>query len=219
MAIANGDPERFKSGNTEVDSGTRPTLEFLSRLFQLDGDWLPDFSFFDDGNTANSFAVIPIIGDSGPLTRPQVKIGRRLVAETLRVAQGNYGAALTAIFAHEFAHLHQMKSGYNITLTAMDSQSSLRLVESHADFLAGWALPQAFWITQVADLGVAAKQFYALGDMNFEIGSHHGTSIQRQSIMASGYTWGLINPGDSNAASERGLAVLLDLFPQWFRSK
>ena len=156
---------------------------------------------------------MPVIGATGLRTRPQIRIGRRLVAETLLVAQGDFGAALTGIFANEFAHLHQMKSGYQIKLTAMDSQSSLRLVESHADFLAGWALPQAFWVTRVADLGVAAKQFYALDDMDFELGSHHGTSIQRQSIMAAGYTWGLISRGDPSAAAERGLAVLLDLFP------
>jgi hypothetical protein len=216
--VANDDQDIFQSGNSEVDKGVRPTLEFLSRLFGLTDAWLPDFSFINDGDSPNSFAVIPIVGDSGPLTRPQIKIGRGLVAEIIKSANGDFGAALTGVFAHEFAHLHQMKSGYRTQLTAKDIQSSQRLLECHADFLAGWALPQAFWITQVSDLAIAAKQFYALGDMDFELGSHHGSHLQRQSIMASGYTFGLISPNDPDAAAERGLTVLFDLFPQWFKS-
>jgi hypothetical protein len=214
IALAADDPKRYKSGYGVVDNGVRRTLEYLSRIFRLENEWIPDFSFFDDGDEANSYAEDPIIG----FRRPHVKIGKGAVAETMLVSQGDFGAALTGIFAHEFAHVYQLKAGYRAQLLAKDGIGSHRLVETHADFLAGWALPQAWWITKISDLRVAAEQFFALGDIQFEAQGHHGTSLQRQSIMASGYTWGLASPGDPDKAAERGLNVLSDLFPQWFRS-
>jgi hypothetical protein len=215
VSLAAADPDRFSSGDAQVDNGVRPTLEFLSRIFELEGDWLPDFSFYDDGSTPNSHAEDPIIG----FRRPHVKIGRGAVAEAMEVAHGDFGAALTAVFAHEFAHVYQLKAGFRNQLLSMDSIGSYRLVETHADFLAGWALPQAWWITQVDDLRVAAEQFFALGDIQTDTHGHHGTSLQRQTIMAAGYTWGLAGLGNPYKAAERGEEVLRDLFPQWIRSK
>ena len=210
--------QKFRSGFDEIDLGVRPTLDFLVRLFDISGPWMPDFAFFDDGPTGNAFASLPIVGVTGPITRPQIKIGRTLVGNIVKKEKHSYGAALTGVFAHEFAHIYQMKSEYQAKLLSMDSASSTRLLECHADFLAGWALPQAYWITKVADLALAANQFYQLGDIDFEAQGHHGTSLQRQSIMASGYTWGLIGPSNVDAAAARGFAVLQDLFPQWVRS-
>ncbi|ANY85538.1 hypothetical protein BB934_45810 (plasmid) [Microvirga ossetica] len=213
-ALAADNPDRFRSGYQVVDDGVRPTLEFLSRIYRLDGDWLPDFSFFDDGDKPNSFAEAPIIG----FRRPHVKIGRGSIREAMQVSNGNFGAALTGVFGHEFAHVYQMSKGISKKLLDADAKDSVRLVETHADFLSGWALPQAWWITQVGDLRVAAEQFFALGDIQTNTHGHHGTNLQRQAIMAAGYTWGLSSPNDPDKASERGIAVLKDLFPQWFRS-
>jgi hypothetical protein len=215
-AFATGDLSRFQSGITEIDRGVQPALKFFSSLFELSDEWLPDFAFYDDAGTANAQVTDPIIGSSGPLTRPELKVGRNLVKETLRVAKGNYNGALTAIFAHEFSHIFQLKNGFRSKLLSADSQSSTRLIEAHADFLAGWALPQAWWITKVDDLAAAARQFYQMGDLRFESTAAHGSSAQRQAIMASGYAWGLISPGNPNDAADRGLATLHDLFPQWF---
>lgn len=211
---ASEDPSRFNSGYPVVDDGVRPALEFLSRVFRLDGDWLPDFSFFDDGGTPNSFAEAPIIG----FRRPHVKIGRGAIREALKVSNSHFGAALTGVFGHEFAHVYQMRSGITKRLLDWDADGSVRLAETHADFLGGWALPQAWWITQVSDLHAAAEQFFALGDVQTNTHGHHGSSLQRQAIMASGYTWGLASPADPDKASERAVGVLRDLFPQWFRS-
>ncbi|MGH0275920.1 hypothetical protein NKZ35_25380 [Sinorhizobium meliloti] len=206
--------DRFSSGFRQIDDGVLPTLEFLSRVFRLEGDWLPDFSFFDDGERADARAEDPIPG----FTRMHVKIGRRAVAETIKISSGDFGAALTGVFAHEFGHVYQYKKGYRKRLLDMDANASVRLVEIHSDFLAGWTLPQAWWIRKVSDLRVAAEQFFELGDIQFEAQGHHGTSLQRQTLMAAGYTWGLSSPDNPDKAAERGLAVIKDLFPQWFRS-
>src|SRR5829696_1357551 len=179
-AHAAENPNRFKSGYQVVDDGVRPTLEFLSRVFRLGGDWLPDFSFFDEGSKPNSFAEAPIIG----FRRPHVKIGRAAVSEAMKLSNGNFGAALTGVFGHEFAHVYQMSRALTRQLLDWDSDGSVRLVETHADFLGGWALPQAWWITQVSDLHVAAEQFFALGDLQTNTHGHHGSSLQRQAIMA-----------------------------------
>ena len=211
--------DRFESGNGEVDRGARKTIIYLCRIFGLEGDWQPNFRFYDEEEQiGNARAALPIRGPTGLLSRPGIEIGRKLVAETLKNTSGDYGAALTGILAHEFSHVYQTKSGYDQKLDALDINASARLVEMHADFLAGWALPQAWWIVRASDLGSAARQFNELGDMRFEAGMHHGSSIQRQTVMAAGYAWGLTNPGDPDAAAERGLAVLKDLFPHWFRS-
>jgi hypothetical protein len=197
-----------------VDDGVRPTLEFLSRVFKLEGDWLPDFSFVDDAGKPNSFAEAPIIG----FKRPQVKIGRGAISEAVKISNGHFGAALTGVFGHEFAHVFQMSRKLADDLLRLDANSSVRLIECHADFLSGWALPQAWWITQIGDLQVAAEQFFALGDSATDTHGHHGSSLQRQAILASGFTWGLTSPDDPDNASKRAIAVLRDLFPQWFRS-
>lgn len=216
-AVAAEDPERFRSGYSKIDDGVRPALECFCRVFRLDGDWLPDFSFYDDGDVPNSRADGP--GPFPGLRRPHIWIGRGAVAEAVRVSNGNFGAALTGVLAHEFAHLRQMRSGVDRDLRNLDDLGALRLVELHADFLAGWALPQAWWITKIGDLGVAAQQFFALGDVDLNSHVHHGTSLQRQTIMAAGYTWGLISPGEPDTAVTRGQDVLKDLFPHWFRTK
>lgn len=215
---AEDDPLKFTSGNADVDKGTRKTIIRLCEIYKLDGSWRPDFRFYDEEEPkGNAVAYPPVRGAKDLLSHPKVKIGRRLVAEALKVTSGDYGAALTGVFAHEFSHVRQMKSGYKERLEALDINGEARLKEMHADFLAGWALPQSWWITKVSDLGSAARQFYELGDMDFEAGGHHGSSIQRQTVMAAGYAWGLTNPGNTDAAEERGLAVLEDLFPHWFR--
>lgn len=208
------DSTRFKSGYELVDNGVRPTLEFFSRVFKLEGDWLPDFTFIDEGGKPNSFAEAPIIG----FKRPQVKIGRGAIREAMKISNGHFGAALTGVFGHEFAHVFQMSRNLTNDLLFLDANSSVRLVESHADFLSGWALPQAWWITQIGDLQVAAEQFFALGDSATDTHGHHGSSLQRQAIMASGFTWGLTSPDDPDNASRGAMAVLRDLFPSWFRS-
>lgn len=215
LGAVSNDPERFNSGYSEIDRGVQGILDFLTNLFRLDGDWTPDFRFFDDQGQPNAYASDPILG----FRRPEIMIGRGTVSESIRVSSGEFGGALTGVFAHEFAHVFQLKGGIRNRLLIDDCMGSRRLVETHADFLAGWALPQAWWITKLDDLKVAAAQFYALGDMQFEAQGHHGTSLQRQSIMAAGYTWGLTSPHDPDKASEYGEAVLRDLFPQWFMTK
>ena len=214
-AMAADDPEKHTSGIQAVDDGAREAIEFLSGVFRLDGDWTPDFSFYDDGKEPNSRADQPIAG----VRRPHVKIGRTLVAEFVKLSHGNYGAALTGVFGHEFAHVYQMKTEVIGGLLAKDSLGTVRLVEIHADFLAGWAFPQAWWVKgNVENLRVAAEYFHSMGDLQTHVREHHGTHLQRQTIMAAGYTWGLSSPGDPDGASARGLAVMTDLFPQWFRS-
>lgn len=214
-AFAADDVNRFESGFKIVDDGVRPTLEFLCRVFRLEDDWLPDFSFYDDGDEANALVEDPILG----FRRMHVKIGRHAVAETMKIANGDFGGALTGVFAHEFGHVYQYKNRYRKQLDDADALGSVRLREIHADFLAGWALPQAYWITKVSDLHVAAEQFFALGDIRIKSHGHHGTSLQRQTVMAAGYTWGLASPDDPDKAAERGVAVMKDLFPQWFKSR
>jgi hypothetical protein len=215
-SAANDDP--YKSGDDDVDAGLHETLEYFTNLFQLTGDWVPDFAFFDDGKQPNSFAEKPLIGADGSLLRrPRVRVGRTLVETILASQKAGPGAALSAVFGHEFAHVYQMRTGVADSLAAVDAEASNRLIESHADFLAGWSLPQAFWINDVNDIAVAASQFYALGDLEFEAVGHHGTPFQRQTIMASGFSWGLLTPAHVNVASARGTALLKDLFPAWFR--
>src|SRR5262249_35440578 len=97
-----------------------------------------------------------------------VKIGRGAIKEAMKVSNGDFGAALTGVFAYEFAHVYQMSRGLTKHLLELDAEGSARLVETHADFLGGWALPQAWWITQVSDLHVA-EQFFALGEIQTDV--------------------------------------------------
>lgn len=120
-----------------------------------------------------------------------VLMGQELITKFLNDNRRNAGGLTVAGFmAHEFAHIYQFSSGFRDKL--MKGQSTVKLQELHADFLAGYYLgvkrrqTQADW-----DIGAFTEGIYLVGDSNIEDYNHHGKSKERRAAVLLGYKTGI----------------------------
>lgn len=215
------DPDRFKADIDFIDkdpSSLRTVLERLHELLGIDSTWLPHFTFFDDAKEGNACVSEPI---QGIRTRrpPILAIGRNLAKIAGEIDAQAHGGALTGLLAHEIAHLFQMQNRYVEQLSPeRDKRGTVRLLEIHADYLAGWCLPQTYWTAgSLSALRTNATQFFKLGDINFMNRDHHGTQYQRQSAMAAGFVRGLTHPSDHKGAGQSGLEFIGEVFHDWIK--
>jgi hypothetical protein len=91
----------------------------------------PGFGFYDHGGSPNAYALseTKLPGTSGT-----VLFGRAMLKKAL-VDTANGDMFVMGICAHEFGHIVQYSSGVRTRLTA--NQQTGKLLELHADFLAG----------------------------------------------------------------------------------
>ena len=116
------------SGNPAFDFALAQTLSRISSQFSV----LPGFGYYDDYDGLNAFA--------SPAVRMQkadgtVLFGKRLLARLLQNPESP-DATVAAVCAHEFGHILQNKRGLMSGLRA--GQPTVKRVELHADFLAGY---------------------------------------------------------------------------------
>lgn len=147
----------------------------------------PSVRYYDErGTPPNAFAT-PVNTEQS--RDGSVRLGVNLVAsEALRFITSEYGVtrlysySITAVLAHELAHIVQFKRG---------AGQMGRNTELQADFLAGWYFAH---LAQVdpnfgPNMGVrdGMAAFYSRGDYNFNQPSHHGTHDQRLAAFLAGY--------------------------------
>jgi hypothetical protein len=120
----------FTSGDRETDHRLGRALLRLAQVFDVH----PGCGFFDDGRQPNARAVPK---STVPGTEGTVLFGQSLFRKTM--ALNDDGMAVLAVFAHEFGHIAQFRTRVHDTLR--DGYPTAKLVELHADFLAGfyWA--------------------------------------------------------------------------------
>lgn len=193
-------PEQFQifstSGRDDIDRALIAELRRMLAIFPID----PGFKYINDIQP-NAFAAQEsrVSGTSGT-----VYIGLNLINSEFRRSNSG-GVAVAGICAHECGHIYQYATGWISRL----SSNTARLVELHADFLAGFYFGRDGArsndsITSFAD------SLFSRGDYNFNDPSHHGTPNQRVSAMRAGYSVGLTNVSITTAA-ERGAEVVRSL--------
>jgi len=167
------------SGDRETDHRLGRALLRLAKAFDVN----PGCGFFDDRASPNALAVQQ---SDVPGTEGTVLFGQQLFREVM--SRHDDGIAVLAIFAHEFGHIAQFHSGIQDTLRA--GQRTIKLVELHADFLAGFYLAQRQAENPGLRLWSAGDLIHGLGDNNFSNPGHHGTAEERAMAIEGGYRLG-----------------------------
>jgi hypothetical protein len=198
-AFGQGD-ETTGSGDRNLDFAIAQTLGRLSNTMGV----LPGFAFFHGPNSRNAYA-----SSSQRLGRQDgsVVFGKLLLDEFLSSDIRELG--IGAICAHEFAHIHQFKTG--VTQRLVGRNGRVKRQELHADYLAGWfAGHRRAERPDFPAVGFATALDRA-GDYAFSSQDHHGTPHERGAAVVAGYDSGYRRRESFAEASNRGEAYVLSV--------
>ena len=164
------------SGNPKFDKALGRQLVRLSRTFGV----RPGFAFVDDSPHPNAAASreTRLLG-----TRGTVLFGLMLLKALMDGGQGA-DVAVLGICAHEFAHIHQFETGYDRELSV--GTSTVKLIELHADFLAGYFVGQLKLERPMITLKFFGRKLYGMGTYNTSHPDFHGTPAERLSAAEAG---------------------------------
>src|SRR3954469_25232186 len=109
-----------RSGDDALDQALIIELKRIVRVLEIN----PGFRYIDE---MNAFASVETIIEG---TQGTVYLGLPLVKQLLEKADG--GAGVAGVCAHECAHIYQFDHGI------YRQSESVRVVELHADFVAGY---------------------------------------------------------------------------------
>ena len=182
------------SGDKNVDLMLGRALVHLSSAFEV----YPDFRFYDDRDGLNALAA-PFSLTHG--TNGTVLFGVRLFHRQID-AHPDGDIAVLGICAHEFGHIVQYFSPYYKELRK--AHRTVKLVELHADFLAGYFVAlrrERFPDIKLQGLGEAWE---AMGDVQYNAPGHHGTAAERLQAIERGYFFGRDESGDVRSAAKLG---------------
>lgn len=175
----------------EIFRGLQNSDVVIGKAFGVE----PTYGVYDD-DVPNAFATPTDIAEMGD-SDGTVLIGRRLIAAEQRANRRLWGAALTFVFAHEYAHILQFKRGLAVSLPHS---------ELHADYLAGWWLGRenASGSPNYTNLTAVWSSLLAKGDYKFNSAQSHGTVAQRLKAVRAGVADGARRLS-LNLAYEKGL--------------
>ncbi len=186
LRLSGNEPVIAKSGDALFDRALAETLLMLTNAFNA----LPDFGYVREweknerGQVVSNAVAVPT--SVRPSRNPDgtVLFGTRLFAE-LRALREHPEVAVTAVCAHEWGHILQFKR--NLTGRLLENSRTVKPVELHADFLAGYFAGMRR--RQKADYpaAVVALTQYNIGDNEFQSPDHHGTSRERGDAVAAGF--------------------------------
>ena len=192
------------SGNADLDHYLGRALVRLAGQFEI----YPGFGFYDDSNHNNALAVRET---KIPGTEGTVIFGVHLFRNALHDSH-DQGVAVIAVCAHEFGHIFQYNSGYYDKLTTGVGAHTVKLIELHADYLAGYYLAGRKAAYPDLDLQGAGALFDRLGDTQFNDPTHHGTSAQRVAAIEAGFKFGRHSEQPIKPAAANGAEFVLEQF-------
>jgi hypothetical protein len=166
-----------KSGDREFDFALAQTLSRLAETFQV----LPGFAYFDDFEKPNAYATNRKRMDRADGT---VLFGLNYLKRWLAQPESP-DAAVAGVCAHEFGHIVQYKYGLDKVLNA--GQPTVKRVELHADFLAGYFAGTRKLQKPDYPAAVIAAQKYAGGNFLVNDRLHHGTPDERANAVVRGF--------------------------------
>lgn len=119
-----------------------------------------------------------------------ILLGYNMLNEEL--SKSNYKEyAIVGVIAHEFAHILQYEE---------EEDLPNKLLELHADFLAGYYLGKHGFSEE--EIEVFAQSLFEMGDYNFWDPDHHGTPEERVKAMVAGFMVGSSNQSVDEAYSQ-----------------
>ena len=170
-------PTIVNSGDRELDYALAQTLSRLTDTWNV----LPGFAYFDDAAAPNAFATSRLL-----LSRSDgsVLFGRRLLDRCLKMRE-HPDVVVSAVCAHEFGHIAQHKYGLTRPLAA--GQTTVKRVELHADFLAGYFAGVRKMERPDFPAAVYATTQYGFGDYRSDSVRHHGRPEERAVAIVKGF--------------------------------
>ena len=198
---ANGIELLRTSGNSDLDRSINLELTHIAESFNI----LPGFGFYDDSDGLNAFALDETLI---PHTKGTVIFGQQLLTEELASRDWG-GLAIAGIIAHEFGHIYQYQSQFFDLLT--QGQDTDRLLELHADYLAGYYLGLKRLRSGEIDIKAFLDSLYLKGDTDFNSPDHHGTPTEREQVMLEGYKMGLTNNSNVPQVAKMGMILVKNI--------
>ena len=141
---------------------------------------LPGFGYYDDGDSHNAYASPRIRAGR---TDGTVLFGLGLLRDKLNEQAG--GSRVAAVCAHEFSHVVQFK--HNIQSRIRNGQPTVKPIELHADFLAGYFAARHREDNPSFPAAEFAMSQYKGGDPYVGQEDHHGTREERGAAVEAGY--------------------------------
>jgi hypothetical protein len=188
-------PTLVSSGDRDLDYALAQTLSRLTDTWNV----LPGFAWFDDSAAPNAFATQRrlLSRDDG-----SVLFGRKMLERCLKVRE-HPDVAVSAVCAHEFGHIAQYKFGLTKQLSA--GQTSVKRVELHADFLAGYFAGVRKLEKPDFPAAVYATTQYGFGDAHLDSIRHHGLPEERAAAIVKGFEVAFRDRGSPKEALAIGL--------------
>ena len=177
MFITGKEPIIASSGDRELDYALAQTLSRIADIFRV----LPGFAYYDDSGAPNAYASSAVRMARADGT---VLFGQSYLKMTLAKPE-HPDAAVAAICAHEFGHILQFK--LNLRRTLLAGQPTVKRLELHADYLAGYFAGTEKLRKPDYPAAVFATQKYASGDLNVSNPRHHGRPDERAAAIVRGF--------------------------------
>lgn len=186
------------TGDAAADKLLGRALVRMSQRFGV----APAFSFYREQGSPNAYATRETT-TSG--TWGSVVFGRRLFDQQFaRYDDG--GMSVVAIMAHEFAHIVQYRNKLEKEL--LRGEPTVRRMELHADYLAGWYLGHMKQVNPQVSLWASGDTFKRIGDYGYNDPDHHGTPEQRLAATEAGFAIGRKGAVSNGDAIDSGLAYM-----------
>ena len=165
------------SGDKEFDYALAQMLSRLTDTFRV----LPGFAYCDDAGQPNAWATPKVRMARADGT---VLFGRQYLKKLLAWPE-HPDVAVTAVCAHEFGHILQYK--LNLTPMILAGQKTIKRLELHADYLAGYYAGISKIKEPTYPAAVFAAQQHSAGDLNDNSRQHHGTPHERAAAIVRGF--------------------------------
>lgn len=177
LTRGSGPPKFVESGDRDLDYAMAQTLSMLTDTWNV----LPGFAYFDETGPPNAYAT-----PARWLSRADgsVVFGRNLLARLLK-AREQPDVGIAAVVAHEYGHIAQFK--HNLKQTLLSGQSTVKRLELHADFLAGYFAGVRKRSRPEFPAAVFATTQHSAGDFRTDRASHHGTPDERANAIVKGF--------------------------------
>jgi hypothetical protein len=189
------------TGNREFDYAFAQTLSILTDTFGV----LPGVTFFSGRAELGAFATrARCLGRADG----SIFIGRARFHRTMGLLE-HPDVALTAICAHEFAHVLQFKLNLNSSLSR--NQRTVKRSELHADFLAGFFAGQRKRERAAYPAAVFAALAESIGDYEVDSPQHHGLPAERSEAIVRGFETSYNERKSISEAIEVGIKYVLAL--------
>ncbi len=186
------------TGNADMDRAFDLALQRLASILEV----TPGFAFYDDFDGLNAVATpAPLLG----VPAGSVFFGTGLFGTLL--AEDPSGGAVMWVAAHEFAHILQFQS--NVRDLLLQGQSTVRRMELHADYMAGYYLGRRKLEEPRASLFHAGESVWSAGDTNYNDPGHHGTPAERVAASEKGFLAALEQRVSRDAAFQAGFDYVM----------